>query len=91
MYCLSKLQIFVDSYALLTHGRDGFDQWKTENKTKIDPLVLELQASFEALPEPDLCALGDDERLFFYKFVLVVTSTNIYRFTCPFDIWQRRF
>ena len=44
MCCLSKLEIFIDSYALLTHGRGGFDQLKTENKTKIDPLALELQA-----------------------------------------------
>ena len=63
LYWLSHLQIFIDSHALLTYDKGGFEHLKTENKTKIDPLAPELQASFEALPEPDLCALGDDERL----------------------------
>ena len=53
LYCLSKLQIFIDSYALLTHVRGDFDQLKTENKTKIDPLAPELQAIFNALLERD--------------------------------------
>ena len=53
LYWLSNLQIFIDSHALLTHGRGGYDQLKTENKTKIDPLAPELQASLEAQLERD--------------------------------------
>ena len=47
LYWLTNLQIFIDLHALLTHVRGGFDQLKTENKTKIDPLALELQAIFK--------------------------------------------
>ena len=53
LYWFSNLQIFIDLHALLTHGRGGFDQMKTENKTKIDLLAPELQAIFNALPERD--------------------------------------
>ena len=76
-----KLQIFIDSFALLTHGRGSFEELKTENKTKIDWLVAELRASVYALRERD--ARRDHER-HFYKFVVACESSKYLSIHLPF-------
>ena len=46
LYCLSKLQIFIDWYALLTDNADSYELFKIENKIEIDRIEPEMRMLF---------------------------------------------